>query len=139
MIKRVTYSVEGNILSALTVGNPTHPTAIFLHGIPASSELWRKVMVDVSRNGFFCIAPDLPGYGKTRVKQDSYYSLKGAAELLLSWIKENGFQNNWLIGHDRGGGIAQIMMTKDEDLFKHVSLSNAATANTWPVAILLSA
>jgi haloalkane dehalogenase len=39
------------------------PTALFLHGYPTSSYLWRNVLPAVGDAGARAIAPDLPGFG----------------------------------------------------------------------------
>jgi haloalkane dehalogenase len=39
------------------------PTALFLHGYPTSSYLWRNVLPAVALAGARAVAPDLPGFG----------------------------------------------------------------------------
>jgi haloalkane dehalogenase len=41
------------------------PTALFVHGYPTSSYLWRNVLVAVAESGCRAVAPDLPGFGDT--------------------------------------------------------------------------
>ena len=41
------------------------PTALFLHGYPTSSYLWRNVLPAVAEAGARAVAPDLPGFGDT--------------------------------------------------------------------------
>ena len=38
---------------------------VFVHGEPTWSFLWRKVLVPVRDAGYRCIAPDLPGFGRS--------------------------------------------------------------------------
>ncbi|WP_019025777.1 alpha/beta fold hydrolase [Colwellia piezophila] len=132
-IKRHAVKIGDAEISYLEAGSKDNPIALFLHGIPASAELWRSVMIEVSEKGWHCIAPDLPGYGKTRLPTKGNYSLLGAALLLQEWLIQKKYKNVWLIGHDIGGGVAQILMTLDEQLFSHVTLSNCITASSWPV------
>jgi len=132
-IKRLSVKVGDTELSYLEVGSKNKPTALFIHGIPASAELWRSTIVEVSKRGWHCIAPDLPGYGDTKLPENGNYSLSGASRLLQKWIIQEKYQKVWMIGHDIGGGIAQILMAQDERLFSHVTLSNCITANSWPV------
>lgn len=40
------------------------PAAVFLHGNPDSSDMWRAVMAQL-RDQFRCVAPDLPGFGRS--------------------------------------------------------------------------
>jgi haloalkane dehalogenase len=39
------------------------PAALFLHGYPTSSYLWRNVLPAAAAAGYHAIAPDLPGFG----------------------------------------------------------------------------
>jgi haloalkane dehalogenase len=39
------------------------PTALFLHGFPTSSYLWRNVLPAAAGAGYRAVAPDLPGFG----------------------------------------------------------------------------
>jgi haloalkane dehalogenase len=41
------------------------PTALFLHGYPTSSYLWRNILPAAAAAGARAVAPDLPGFGDT--------------------------------------------------------------------------
>lgn len=136
MTERITYEVDGASISALVSGRKGNPVALFLHGIPASAKLWDGILPGVSRNGWYCIAPDCPGYGETTVENTAHYNLQGTADLFLKLIKKEHFSEVWLIAHDIGGAIAQLMLTKEPSLFLKATLSNCATARTWPVPVV---
>jgi pimeloyl-ACP methyl ester carboxylesterase len=126
-------------LSMLTAGHETGEPVVLLHGIPASAELWRDGLSKLSQAGFRVYAPDLPGYGQTRLSPNGDHSLKGAAELFAAWLKEAKLPPIWLVGHDLGGGVAQIMVTHHPDLINRLTLSHAAVEAFWPVgAVRLS-
>ena len=44
-------------------GDTSAPVALFLHGYPTSSYLWRNVLPAAAAAGYRAIAPDLPGFG----------------------------------------------------------------------------
>lgn len=127
------YTVDSTTLSVLEAGRKSDPVALFLHGIPASAELWREVISTISQQGWYCLAPHLPGYGDTQVGEHSHYTLKGTSGLLLQWLEQENMKDVWLIGHDIGGGVAQLMVTANEKRFKKLTLSNSITAASWPV------
>lgn len=133
-VERCHARVNAHQLSWLQAGDAAKPVIVFLHGIPASAELWRDVLPLVAAQGFFCLAPDLIGYGDTVMAPGSDYSLNACADLLLSWLKHGGHHAIWLVSHDIGGGVAQLMLTKDESRFARATLSNCITADTWPVS-----
>lgn len=132
-IERRRACVGPHVLSWLQCGSAASPPALFLHGIPASAELWREVLPLVAAQGWLCLAPDLPGYGETLIAPGGSYGLGAGADLLLQWLNQEGYEYVWLIGHDIGGGVAQLMLTRSPAHFGRVTLSNCITADTWPV------
>jgi pimeloyl-ACP methyl ester carboxylesterase len=132
-MKRVNFIVGKNNISCLESGKKGNPLILFLHGIPASAEIWRETMEKVSAKGFYCLAPDLAGYGLTDIKETNDYTLLGNAELLNKWLLQQNFEKTWLVAHDLGGAIAQIMITENVTLFGKVTLSNVGTADTYPI------
>lgn len=132
-VTRQSVTVNNATLSYLESGPQDGPIALLVHGIPASAELWRGVMEILSSEGWHCFAPDLPGYGKTVLPADADYSVKGAATLLSAWLEQAQMSNIWLVGHDIGGGVSQLLVTQCEQRFNKFTLSNCITAKTWPV------
>ena len=57
-------SVLGSTMAYREAGNPDAPVALFLHGNPTSSYLWRNVIPLVAPTAH-CIAPDLIGLGQS--------------------------------------------------------------------------
>lgn len=57
-IIRQTASVEAARLSYLEAGPLDARSILFLHGMPASAELWRDVFGEAACSGFRALAPD---------------------------------------------------------------------------------
>lgn len=80
-------------------GTPT----LFLHGNPDSSEVWAGILPELSPHGR-CIAPDLPGFGRSTAPDDFDCSLDGMAafiDQLVIALEIDGPLN--LVVHDIGG------------------------------------
>jgi haloalkane dehalogenase len=79
------------------------PVALFLHGYPTSSYLWRNVLPAASAAGYRAIAPDLPGFG------DSPPDRPGTWERQIDAVErfrtELGLDRLVLGVHDWGGLI----------------------------------
>ena len=79
------------------------PTALFLHGYPTSSYLWRNVLPAVAAAGCRAVAPDLPGFG------DSPADLPGTWERQVEHVERFrralGSERVILGVHDWGGLI----------------------------------
>ncbi|UBU14496.1 haloalkane dehalogenase [Nonomuraea gerenzanensis] len=78
---------------------------VFLHGNPASSHIWRKVLPGVGAPGRRLLAPDLIGMGRSG-KPDSEYRFADHARYLDAWFDALGLDEVVLVGHDWGGALA---------------------------------
>ena len=80
-------------------GNPI----LFLHGVPASSYLWRNVMPHLASLGR-CIAPDLIGFGRSG-KPDITYSIHDHIKYIEAFIKALDLKKLVLVMHGYGSII----------------------------------
>jgi haloalkane dehalogenase len=76
---------------------------VFLHGSPASSYLWRKVLPRIGMPGRK-LAPDLIGMGRSG-KPDIPYKFADHARYVDAWFDTLGLDEVVLIGHDWGGAL----------------------------------
>ncbi len=79
-------------LALLEAGPEDGQPLVLLHGIPAGAELWRGIMPRLAAEGYRCFAPNLPGYGMTRVAPYGDYSIFGAARLIDLWLNKIGLK-----------------------------------------------
>lgn len=82
---------------------------LFLHGIPETHVLWRKVAPLLAQN-FTLVIADLRGYGdssKPPGGADHFgYSKRAMAQDQIELMEHLGFRQFALVGHDRGGRVA---------------------------------
>lgn len=137
VVRRQLHRVGVATLGALeVVGAPADdgPLIVALHGIPAGAELWRDVLRHLGDAGHSAVALDLPGYGRTRVPPHVDHSLPGAAELVAAWLRQRDDGPVWLVGHDLGGVVAQLLAVRHPDLVGRLTVGNCPVgADTWPV------
>jgi len=118
---------------------------LFLHGVPDTSEVWDGALENLSNN-YLCIAPDLPGFGRTLSPRNFDYTLENLAsfvdQLLLSMSINDGVH---LVIHDIGGivGLAfavthpnkvKSLTIMDTTFFSHYEWHSMA--KTWRKPIL---
>jgi pimeloyl-ACP methyl ester carboxylesterase len=88
-------------LDGLTVAWRSAPAgdapALWLHGVPDSSELWTPFL---ERAGG--VAPDLPGFGRSAKRGDLDYSIRGYADWLERFCALVGLERLRLVMHDWG-------------------------------------
>ncbi len=123
----------GAQLSLLEAGPRDGQPLVLLHGIPTGAELWRGTMPKIAAEGYHCLAPNLPGYGMTRVAPGGDYSIFGAAQLIDLWLKTIGLEDVWLVGHDWGGAVAKVLAARYPDRLSRLTLSNCPVEDLWPV------
>lgn len=78
---------------------------VLLHGVPTSSFLYRKVLVELAGRGLRGVAFDLPGLGLAERPEDFDYSWSGLARWTGAAIDALGLQRCHLVVHDIGGPI----------------------------------
>jgi pimeloyl-ACP methyl ester carboxylesterase len=82
-------------------GNGT-PT-LFLHGNPDSSDVWRDIMAILGPH-YRCVAPDLPGFGRSTAPDDFDCSLDGMAAFVDGLVTALCIDEPLnLVVHDIGG------------------------------------
>lgn len=136
VVRRELHRVGRATLGTLEVGGsrPTDEPVVLLHGIPASAELWRGVLGELAVAGRSATAVDLPGYGCTAVAPGLDHSLAGAAELTAAWLRQRDTAPAWLVGHDLGGVVAQLLAVRHPDLVGRLTLGDCPVGgDTWPV------
>jgi pimeloyl-ACP methyl ester carboxylesterase len=83
--------------------------------------------------GFQALAPDLPGYGQTRPDPGHDLSLAGAAEIVAAFLDTLGLGPVWLVGHDLGGGVAQVFASRYPQRLSRLTLGDTVAEDSWPV------
>jgi haloalkane dehalogenase len=95
---------DGLRLAHLDVGDG--PPVLFVHGEPTWSFLWRKVIPPVRDAGYRCIAPDLPGFGRSDKPTDiGWYTYDRHSESLVALVDELDLRDATVVVHDWGGPI----------------------------------
>ncbi len=79
---------------------------VFVHGEPTWSFLWRHVIAPVREAGYRCIAPDLPGFGRSdKPVEIDWYTYDRHTAALTALLEELDVREATLVVHDWGGPI----------------------------------
>jgi uncharacterized protein (TIGR00369 family) len=108
------------------------PALLLLHGIPSSSYLWRD-MIDPLSSTFDVMAPDLLGYGDSDKRLDADLSLAAQARYMVAFMESVGVYQAAVVGHDVGGGIAQLMAVDEPQRVARLILIDSVVDNNWPI------
>ena len=102
------HSEDGPIDIVCQVGG-SGPPLLLLHGFPQTKAIWEVVAPELAKH-FTVVAADLRGYGessKPHGKSDhSSYSKRSMASDQHAVMKALGFNQFFLLGHDRGARVS---------------------------------
>lgn len=84
------------------------PTVVCMHGVPASSYLYRKVLPELAARGCRGVAFDLPGLGFAQRPPELDYSWSGLARWTVAAIAALDLGEIHLVVHDLGGPVGLL-------------------------------
>src|SRR5437763_11819213 len=95
---------DGLRLAHIDVGEG--PPVVFFHGEPTWSFLWRNVLPPVRDAGFRCVAPDLPGFGRSdKPVEIDWYTYDRHTASAAALLEEPDLRDATAVVHDWGGPI----------------------------------
>ncbi|PGH31744.1 microsomal epoxide hydrolase [[Emmonsia] crescens] len=120
-----------HILEAGCTPDRDRPLIVLLHGFPEIAFAWRKVMPLLADAGYYVVAPDQRGYGRTtgwdaREFADvdlNNFSVTNLVRDVLVLVHALGYQSvKCLVGHDFGAVSAAFCALARPDFFQSVVL-----------------
>lgn len=132
--------IDGLRMHYLDEGLKDGEIILMLHGQPAWSFLYRKMIKALTSNGYRCIAPDMMGMGKSdKPIKEHYHTYDRHCENTLAFIKALGLTNITAFIQDWGSVIGTRIIGENPDLFARVVLANGdlplSTDRTNPLYI----
>jgi pimeloyl-ACP methyl ester carboxylesterase len=85
-------------------GNPAAPTLLLLHGFPTSSHMFRDV-IPLLAERYHVIAPDLPGFGHTKMPAEFSFSFDALASAIDDFTRSVGLDRFALFVFDYGAPV----------------------------------
>ena len=134
---RLVPNVNGLTVNMLEAGEQGRPLVVLLHGFPNLGYSWRKVMPAIADAGYYVVAPDCRGFGRT-VGWDRSWDADPTPFLTLNMVRDQialvyalGYRRAELIvGHDQGQLIATYAAIVRPDMF--LRLTTVASAAGAP-------
>jgi len=103
-------NVLGSPMAYREAGDREAPVALFLHGNPTSSYIWRNVVPHVAPVAH-CIAPDLIGFGQSG-KPDIEYRVADHVRYLDAFLEQAGISSAFVIAQDWGTALAFLLAAR---------------------------
>ena len=113
-IKYSYASIDGTEIFFRSAGEVEAPTLLLLHGFPSSSFQFRHMLRGLS-DQWHLVAPDLPGFGFTKVasSQKYTYTFDGLADTIARWIDKLGLEISAVYLHDYGGHVGFRLLARN--------------------------
>jgi haloalkane dehalogenase len=109
-------NVLGSTMAYREAGDLEAPVALFLHGNPTSSYIWRNVLPLVAPVAH-CIAPDLIGFGQSG-KPDIEYRFADHVRYLDAFLNQAGITSAFVIAQDWGSALAFHLADRRPDFIR---------------------
>ena len=129
---RMIKTVTGLDMHVLEAGAPEAPMLLLLHGFPELAFSWRRVMRPLAESGYYVVAPDLRGYGRTTGWDARYegdlrsFALPNLVRDLIALLQALGRERvHCVIGHDFGSPLAAWASLLRPDMFPAAVLMSA--------------
>ncbi len=108
---------------------------LLVHGLPATSYLWRNVMRDLESKTS-TVAADLVGLGWSERPAKPGYRLAEQAVLLLGLLDELGLDRVMVAGQDEGGAVGlHLAALAPERVAGLALLGSAVHTDAWPAPV----
>lgn len=134
---RIVPGVNGLDMHVLEAGFAprARPCVLLLHGFPELGYSWRKIMPQLAEAGFYAVAPDQRGYGRTTGWSADYdgdlhpFSILNAVRDALALVFALGRREAAaVVGHDFGASVAAWCALVRPEMFRRVALMSAPFA-----------
>ena len=123
-------SVLDSEMAYRETGSRDAPVALFLHGNPTSSFIWRNILPLVAPVAH-CIAPDLIGFGQSG-KPDIAYRVEDHVRYLEAFIAKAGIASAYLVAQDWGTALAFHLAERRPDFVRGLAFMEfVAPFPTW--------
>ena len=116
-------SISGHVVQTddhhsfyLSAGTEDGPLIIFVHGWPELSLSWRHQLPSLAGLGLRCVAPDMRGYGRSKVhERHEDYALEAIVGDMIGLLDALGEESAIWVGHDWGSPVVWSIASHHPD------------------------
>ncbi|HEY0972287.1 MAG TPA: alpha/beta hydrolase [Gemmatimonadales bacterium] len=109
------------------------PPVVLLHGFPTSSHLWTGVASALAEHHRVLVL-DMLGFGRSDRPGTHAVTVRAHAERVVELLDMLRIERAGVVGHDMGGGVAQLLAVRWPTRVSHLALVNSIAFDCWPVS-----
>ena len=121
-LERQSVDVAGHHIAYLDGGNG--PVVVLIHGFGGTKDLWDPVAAQLTPR-YRVIAPDLPGFGESPVREDGKYDAESQARRVRALLDALGVHDHHLAGISMGGLISVVYAALYPEAVRSLMISDA--------------
>jgi len=129
--KKAKAEIE-NVVINYALGGSGLPV-LLLHGYPQTHMMWHKIADHLAKQ-YTVVASDLRGYGDSSTpptdENHEPYSKRASGNDQVQLMRSLGFDQFYLVGHDRGGRVGHRMALDHPDAIKKLVVLDIAPTYT---------
>ncbi len=120
------YTIVGGLrIAHIDEGPKDAAVVLLMHGEPAWSFLYRKMIPVLLQSGLRVVAPDLVGFGRSdKPARKSDYSYRNHVSWMQAWMVANGLHRITLFCQDWGSLIGLRLAAAAPERFERIVLAN---------------
>lgn len=118
------FTADG--IGSFALRSGTGQPVVLMHGVPASSFLYRKVIPELAQRGFDALSFDLPGLGLADRSPDLDYSIGGLGRFSAAAVDALDIGEFHLVVHDAGGPIGFELCRLMRERIRSLTILNTA-------------
>ncbi len=120
------YTMVGGLrIAHIDEGPKDAAVVLLMHGEPAWSFLYRKMIPVLLQSGLRVVAPDLVGFGRSdKPARKSDYSYRNHVSWMQAWLVANGLHHITLFCQDWGSLIGLRLAAAAPERFERIVLAN---------------
>jgi pimeloyl-ACP methyl ester carboxylesterase len=137
MIFKSQLTISDLTFDLRTAGKESNEAVILLHGFPETSHMWTPLMIDLIKEGFYCIAPNQRGYSRdAKPKGKQNYTIDKLGADIIQIAKVLNIDKFHLIGHDWGAIVGWYLSNQFLELILSWSASSVPHLQAFGEAIV---
>ncbi|NQU38925.1 MAG: 2-succinyl-6-hydroxy-2,4-cyclohexadiene-1-carboxylate synthase [Lentisphaerae bacterium] len=114
-----------NILSYQSWGDSDRPPLLMLHGFMGCGADWESV-ARALEGDFHCIAPDLPGHGRSPFDRGMHRSFEHYARSVMALLDALDLESVAALGYSMGGRVLLALALAEPNRFSRLILESAS-------------
>ena len=117
------YYKEFNGLYYLDINQDEKKTIVFFHGLGVNSQSWKYQIEYFQKKGYRIIAPDFPGFGKSKPIPDT--TVKSVSEEVFLLLNHLKLKSIYAVSISAGGCVLLQILIDRPKLFSKVIIINS--------------